>query len=96
MAIISCPNCGNSISDKANQCPKCGIYLQKYAQQTSNKNIDMSGLEWYMWALFLCVGFLIPLIYYFVKKNNAPVRAKNALTCVWIDFAIWILVLILS
>lgn len=28
MAIISCPNCGKPISDKAFKCPKCGINLQ--------------------------------------------------------------------
>ena len=25
MALIKCPECGNSISDKANKCPHCGL-----------------------------------------------------------------------
>jgi hypothetical protein len=28
MALTSCKNCGHSISDKAEKCPKCGHYVQ--------------------------------------------------------------------
>ena len=27
MALISCPECGNEVSDKAPTCPKCGVPL---------------------------------------------------------------------
>lgn len=27
--VIDCPYCGNSISDMAQQCPKCGSYLSR-------------------------------------------------------------------
>ena len=29
MALISCPECSNEISDTALKCPKCGIQLRK-------------------------------------------------------------------
>ncbi|MCC1491556.1 zinc ribbon domain-containing protein [Cognatishimia sp. F0-27] len=29
MAIISCPSCGNDVSEKAFDCPKCGHPLRK-------------------------------------------------------------------
>lgn len=38
MALISCPGCGENISDKARVCPKCG-YIQ---EATAEKEIDRS------------------------------------------------------
>lgn len=29
MAMISCPECNNSVSDTAFKCPKCGVQLRK-------------------------------------------------------------------
>ena len=29
MALITCPNCGKEISDKAKKCPNCGVVIQK-------------------------------------------------------------------
>lgn len=31
MALIKCPNCGQNISDKAPQCPKCGFKLHHHS-----------------------------------------------------------------
>lgn len=33
MALISCPNCGNPVSDRAAACPKCGMNFQTSAPQ---------------------------------------------------------------
>ncbi len=35
MALIKCYNCGNFISDKAGQCPKCGASMTGVSQQQS-------------------------------------------------------------
>ena len=40
MALIMCPECGKSISDKAEYCPHCGIpakYFPKPEQSADNK-----------------------------------------------------------
>lgn len=92
MAIIQCPNCGNSVSDRAAQCPKCGYGINAQSQPT----VDNSGLEWYLWIVFLCVGWIFSLIYYFVQKKKAPVKAKHAMICSVINFVFWILTIIVS
>ena len=33
MALIQCPECGQSISDKATKCPKCGHPIQEYLSE---------------------------------------------------------------
>lgn len=42
MALIKCPECGNSISDKAEKCPHCGIPASYFHEKkaTSNDEID--------------------------------------------------------
>jgi len=37
MALISCPNCGKEISDKAYQCPKCGFVLKEQSSHTCSE-----------------------------------------------------------
>lgn len=93
MAIIQCPGCGNPVSDQAIHCPKCGqpiqnanVYHQAPAQQ-----IDNSSLEWYMWIVLLFFGWIVDLIYYLVKKDKAPQRAKGALICLAINIVFTII-----
>lgn len=38
MALIKCPHCGQSISDKAPKCPRCGYVLHRTQAQTVNPN----------------------------------------------------------
>lgn len=38
MALIKCPRCGITVSDKAAACPKCGIRLNGVAEDNSAKN----------------------------------------------------------
>ena len=44
MALIKCPECGQSISDKASKCPKCGYPIQEYlssnAEETRTENVN--------------------------------------------------------
>ena len=46
MALIKCPECGNSISDKAEKCPHCGLPAKFFAAQERGKNeaLDYSQL----------------------------------------------------
>lgn len=44
MALIKCPECEQSISDKASKCPKCGYPIQEYlsgkTEETQTENIN--------------------------------------------------------
>ena len=46
MALIKCPECGNSISDKAEKCPHCGIPASYFQQgkTVSNDEIDYNNI----------------------------------------------------
>lgn len=85
MAIVQCPYCGNGISDQASICPKCGYSLN------SQQIVNNPRLEWYMWVILLCTGWLVSLIYYLVQKDKYPLKAKDALTCLWINVAFFVL-----
>ena len=43
MALIKCPECGNSISDKAEKCPHCGLPAEYFHSQ---KEETSTGLEY--------------------------------------------------
>ena len=51
MALIKCPECEQSISDKASKCPKCGYPIQEYLNgkteeaQTENVNETSVNIE---------------------------------------------------
>lgn len=48
MALIKCPECGNSISDKAEQCPYCGLpssYFNIQREENNNESIDYGNLS---------------------------------------------------
>lgn len=42
MALISCPECGNQVSDKAATCPHCGINIQKELKPFSSGDAPRS------------------------------------------------------
>lgn len=47
MALISCPNCGNEVSDKAEACPHCGFVLKEKEKVTCpecGKEVDADAL----------------------------------------------------
>ena len=43
MALILCPECHNQISDKAEQCPYCGLPAKYFLQEPSVRQ-DMAAL----------------------------------------------------
>lgn len=51
MALIRCPECGNSISDRAEKCPHCGLpalyfsSLSKNTPHTEETGLDYKNLQ---------------------------------------------------
>lgn len=49
MALIICPECGQTISDKAEKCPHCGLPAEYFVKATMPKNqpetVDYKGLS---------------------------------------------------
>lgn len=46
MALISCPECGNSISDKSERCIHCGYPIKEYIEKETpkeTKQVDLSN-----------------------------------------------------
>lgn len=41
MALISCPECGNQVSDKAHQCPNCGYPIENIGSAQNIKKTDV-------------------------------------------------------
>ena len=42
MALIKCPECGNSISDRANECPHCGLPSEYFSQPVKEEKVNSS------------------------------------------------------
>ena len=65
MALLQCPDCGNSVSERATVCPKCGAPLKPSAQQqvpqrpvlSVEQNMYLNKFHWgpfslnWIWAL---------------------------------------------
>ena len=51
MALIRCPECGNSISDRAEKCPHCGLpasyfsFLSKNTPHMKEAGLDYKNLQ---------------------------------------------------
>ncbi len=104
MGLITCPHCGATISDKAVQCPKCGInslssaqYIQQPQQQPTMPPPDNYMVWSILSTLFCCLIGGAVAIYYssqvnnlwnFGKHNEAYQASKSAKT--------WILVSVIS
>jgi len=43
MALIKCPECGNSISDKAEKCPHCGLPAEYFLRQLEQAEINYNN-----------------------------------------------------
>lgn len=47
MALISCPECGNSISDKAEKCPRCGLPAAYFSPLShASGDTDVEGMDY--------------------------------------------------
>src|SRR5581483_1781454 len=43
MALVSCVECGNQVSDQASNCPKCGYPLGKKTKTQSKSGLDSNS-----------------------------------------------------
>ena len=47
MAVIRCPECGNSISDRAEKCPHCGLPASYFSSLSKNTpHMKEAGLDY--------------------------------------------------
>ena len=47
MALIRCPECGNSISDRAEKCPHCGLPASYFSSLSKNTlHMKEAGLDY--------------------------------------------------
>ena len=44
MALIKCPECGSSISDKAEKCPHCGLPATYFMQRQTQTDVNYDNL----------------------------------------------------
>ncbi|MGA1870140.1 MAG: hypothetical protein ACMUJM_16510 [bacterium] len=65
MALIRCKECNNEISDKADQCPHCGVKIEKgltFFKVIGYFFLTIFGLIFIMIALFIIAAVMIPPI----------------------------------
>ena len=103
MALIQCRNCGASVSDKAQNCPKCGSPISvsgAESQQMTPAYMQVNAAPQQQYTTtsdkdFPNVGlnilsFILPIvgwILYFVFKAETPNKAKSCAKWAWIGFA---------
>lgn len=64
---MKCPKCGNTIDEKSNICPYCGVEIKKFRYK---KIISISII------FFTILTFLIFLVFYFSNKNKKTTWEK--------------------
>lgn len=75
MALITCPECGNEVSEKAASCPKCG-YILKQSEISKVKEI----LSRKKLPIFICCLVLIGVATtVFIASNHLNEYEKLAL-----------------
>lgn len=88
MALINCPNCKATISDKAKACPKCGytvttkietIYTTQQTQQSTNKSICSKWLFTVLAILIIgCgIGYLIYTAHVALNEKDSDKIGNN-------------------
>lgn len=71
MALITCPECGNQISDQARVCPHCGVPLNSYPQQQYVTSSGGSGRPgWLIPVLIAAVVALLAILGYIAYSNS--------------------------
>ena len=91
MAILKCYNCGNFISDKAGQCPKCGAPVTGQSPQTSgqsslpnqsvlvnNTNPHKKTSKGIIFGLCAALFLLLAGLVFILIKNNQDEREALA------------------
>jgi hypothetical protein len=74
MALTSCSECGNQVSNRASNCPKCGCPLSLKAVQFEPKKMTMSNR-----VIFIIIGALVGLCFaLFLAKNDRDFYSAKA------------------
>ncbi len=59
MALISCPECKNKVSDSATSCPKCGTPITpQIIADASKKKVNGVGIYIFVFLVFLVLCFI--------------------------------------
>lgn len=95
MALTKCTECGEMMSDKAENCPHCG-YNSNNRSKVNNplNNISHERNDDFHVGYFIG-GLLIPilgLVLFFIKNSNEPVKAKSALIGGIIGFILMLII----
>ena len=83
MAIISCPQCGKSVSDAAQQCPHCGYHLTNMQQQQQPKANDQSSMAIFQVLSVLCYIFAVAdvLCFYILDIDLTGLSFSPIIAC---------------
>ena len=63
MSLIKCSECGNQVSEKASQCPKCGCPIE-HPDEKANKGVLA------ICFLFPTIGYILGIIELARHRNN--------------------------
>ena len=63
MALITCPECGKQVSEKATNCPNCGFPISGYEVQT----IEQTGKKFKKQKLYSVLLFAIGILIMFLS-----------------------------
>lgn len=83
MALINCPECGNSISDQASHCPKCGYQISNHSFFPKTEGCFLQSMN--MGCLILVIIFLFSIILseYDIPEEDLPIIGIITLLCIW-------------
>ncbi len=73
MALITCPECGAQISDKAECCPKCGIPMKENDENVSScdNNDNVQKKKMLVWIIGIVVMCVIALCIVYATTRSA-------------------------
>lgn len=86
MALITCPNCGKQVSDKAAKCPHCGLVLTTQPTQTEVKTPESETTTTSIekrrkkWPIFVVVGACLVVLFaalWFFVLNDSKGNKKD-------------------
>lgn len=75
MALITCPECGNQVSDKARTCPQCGFTAKETLLDKTQKRLNPHKK-----AVIICLSIaLVGILYLVITANTLNQHEKEAL-----------------
>ena len=77
MALIKCTECGQMISNKAEQCPKCGNPVYNNDRSTPITKQSKFHFGWFL--LYTLVPPIVGIFVFLLQKEKRPCMAYSAL-----------------